>query len=79
MYSGKHTTTGMNVQLACTLTGRLAWISDPIEGSRHDTYCVGESGVLVTLGPGGWVGDKGYIGNDMITLIKKPAHRGLLD
>jgi hypothetical protein len=25
------------------------------------------------------MGDKGYVGNDMITPIKKPAHRGLLD
>ena len=46
LYSGKHKTTGMNVQVACTLTGDLAWISDPIDGSRHDTYCLNESGVL---------------------------------
>lgn len=73
LYSGKHKTTGMNVQIACTLDGRLAWISDPIDGRRHDTYCLGESEVLVTLDPGNWVGDKGYVGNDMITPIKKPA------
>jgi hypothetical protein len=79
LYSGKHKTTGMNVQVACTLTGRLMWISDPIEGSRHDSYCLKESGVLVTLDPGNWVGDKGYVGNNMITPIKKPAHRDLLD
>ena len=79
LYSGKHKTTGMNVQVACTLAGRLAWISDPIEGSRHDTYCLSESGVLLTLDPGNWVGDKGYVGNDMITPIKKPARRDLLD
>jgi hypothetical protein len=35
LYSGKHQTTGMNVQVACTFTGGLAWISDPIDGSRH--------------------------------------------
>jgi hypothetical protein len=40
LYSGKHKTTGMNVQVACTLTGTLAWISDAIDGSRHDTYCL---------------------------------------
>ena len=79
LYSGKHKTTGMNVQVACTLTGDLAWISDPIDGSRHDTYCLGESGILVTLDPGNWVGDKGYVGNDMITPIKKPKGRDLLD
>jgi alkylated DNA repair dioxygenase AlkB len=79
LYSGKHKTTGMNVQVACTLTGGLAWISDPIEGSRHDTYCLSESGVLVTRDPGNWVGDKGYIGYNMITPIRKPTHRKLLD
>jgi hypothetical protein len=79
LYSGKHKTTGMNVQVACTLGGSLAWISDAIDGSRHDTYCLGESGALLTFDPGNWVGDKGYVGNDMITPIRKPAHRKLLD
>ena len=30
LYSGKHKTTGLNVQVACTLIGDLAWISDPL-------------------------------------------------
>ena len=29
LYSGKHKTTGLNVQVACTLSGALAWVSDP--------------------------------------------------
>jgi hypothetical protein len=29
LYSGKHKTAGMSVQVACTLTGNLAWISRP--------------------------------------------------
>src|ERR1017187_10735281 len=32
-------------------------------------HCLGESGVLLTIDPGNWVGDKGYVGNDMITPI----------
>lgn len=33
LYSGKHKTTGLNVQLACRPDdGQLAWVSDPIEG-----------------------------------------------
>src|SRR3984893_6899854 len=49
LYSGKRKTTGMNVQVACTITGCLAWISDPIiPGSRHDNHCLGESGVLLS-------------------------------
>ena len=56
--SGKHKTTGMNVQVACNLAGRLAWISDPIDGSRHDSYCMDESGVLITMDPGNWLAIK---------------------
>jgi hypothetical protein len=78
LYSGKHKTTGLNVQVACTLDGDLEWISDPVDGSRHDTHCLRESGVLLTLDPANWIGDKGYIGNGMITPIRKPAHRKLL-
>jgi hypothetical protein len=37
LYSGKHKTTGLSVQRACRLDGGLAWICDPINGSRHDT------------------------------------------
>jgi hypothetical protein len=77
LYSGKHKTTGMNVQVVCTLDGDIAWISDPIDGSRHDTYCLGESAVLDAVDPGNWLGDKGYVG--MITPIKKPVGRDLLD
>jgi hypothetical protein len=79
LYSGKHKTTGMNVQVACTITGCLSWISDPIPGSRHDNHCLGESGVLVAADPQNWVGDKGYIGNNMLTPFRKPQGGSLLD
>lgn len=79
LYSGKHKTTGMNVQVACTITGQLAWISDPIPGSRHDNHCLGESGVLLSMDPRNWLADKGYVGNNMITPFKKPGGGELLD
>lgn len=79
LYSGKHKTTGMNVQIASTLDGELIWISDPIDGRRHDSYCLGETGAVAKLASGNWIGDKGYVGNDMLTPIKKPKHRDLLD
>lgn len=79
LYSGKHKTTGMNVQVACTIHGKLAWISDPVNGSRHDNYCQEESGVLLTMNSKNWIGDKGYIGNNMITPYRKPAGGKLLD
>jgi DDE superfamily endonuclease len=69
----------MNVQVACTVSGWLAWISDPVPGSRHDNCCLGESGVLLSFDPQNWVGDKGYVGNDMITSSKKPEGAELLD
>jgi hypothetical protein len=79
LYSGKHKTTGMNVQVVCSLDGELAWISDPVDGCRHDTHCLRESGALPADAPENWVGDKGYVGNDMITPYKKPLYRDLVD
>ena len=61
LYSGKHKTTGMNVQVVCTLDGELVWISDPIERARHDAFCLDESGVLDTLDPRDWTGNKGAL------------------
>ncbi|HEV2259703.1 MAG TPA: transposase family protein [Streptosporangiaceae bacterium] len=79
LYSGKRKTTGMNVQVACTITGCLAWISDPIPRSRHDNHCLGESGVLLLADPRNWLGDKGYIGNNMLMPFRKPEGGELLD
>ena len=79
LYSGKHKTTGMNVQVVCTLEGELAWISDPVAGARHDVYCLDQSGVLDGLTPDAWTGDKGYVGRGMVTPIKKIEGVELLD
>lgn len=43
LYSGKHKTAGVNVQVVCTLSDRLVWISDPADGSPHGTHCLRES------------------------------------
>src|SRR2546430_16217780 len=69
----------MNLQVAGTICGKLAWIADPVSGSRHDNYCREESGVRLTINPRNWIGDKGYIGNNMITPFRKPAGGELLD
>ena len=79
LYSGKHKTTGMNLQVACTHEGELAWISDPVDGSRHDVYCLDVSGVLDGFEPRNWTGDKGYVGRGMITPIKRTQNREPLD
>src|SRR4051794_4573699 len=70
LYSGKHKTTGLNVQVACDLSGRLAWISDPVDGRRHDTAALRISGVLDDFDANHWMGDKGYVGNDIVTPIR---------
>lgn len=48
-------------------------------GSRHDAYCLGESGLLDALDPGNWAGDKGFVGYAMITPFKKPPGGELLE
>ena len=58
LYSGKHHTTGVNLQVACTLTGHLAWISPPLPGSVHDAKAIKESGFLTTLDSQSHIGDK---------------------
>ncbi len=75
LYSGKHHTTGCNVQVACDLDGRLAWVSDPQPGRTHDVTALRASGVLDTLDPADWMGDKGYLGAGMLTPIRKPPGR----
>ena len=70
LYSGKHKTTGLNVQVACALSGTLAWVSDPQDGCTHDAKALRRSGLLdvpATDLPDGTppprhIGDKGYIG-----------------
>lgn len=79
LYSGKHHTTGLNVQVACTPSGRLAWISAPVDGCRHDSAAIADSAVLATLDPALCVGDKGYIGKGMITPVRKPPRGKLRD
>jgi|SRR6476661_8530675 len=46
LHSGKHHTTGLNIQVVCDLVGRLRWISDPVDGCRHDSAALRLSGVL---------------------------------
>src|SRR5262249_23043431 len=58
--------TGVNVQVACTLPAATIPPHCGSPAFRH-------------IGPSNWMGDKGYVGNGMITPIKKPAHRELLD
>ncbi|WP_420902336.1 transposase family protein [Rathayibacter rathayi] len=51
LWSGKHSTTGVNVQVACDLRGRLVWISDPVDGHRHDIAGLRANSVLEGMNP----------------------------
>ncbi|SPF69402.1 Transposase, Helix-turn-helix domain [Propionibacterium ruminifibrarum] len=84
LYSGKHHTTGANLQVACTLTGHLAWVSDPLPGRTHDARALTESGLLhpnselTSNDPPRCplirhIADKRYAGTGLITPVKKPA------
>jgi hypothetical protein len=73
--SGKHTTTGLNVPVVCTLDGELRWISDPVDGAHHDVYCLDGSGALRTLDPADWTGDEGHVDRGVVTPIKKTTYR----
>jgi hypothetical protein len=79
LWSGKHRTTGMNVQVACTLGGHLAWVSDPMPGKTHDARAIRECGMIDTDTRPEHLGDKGYIGLGMITPKRKPPGGQLLD
>ncbi|PPK67771.1 transposase family protein [Actinokineospora auranticolor] len=74
-FSGKHRTTGLTVQVVRTLDGRLRWVSDPLPGSRNDIVGLKASRVLDGRDPSIRLGDKGYIGSDILTPIRKPRNR----
>ena len=67
--------------MACTLSGTLAWISDPQDGCTHDTQALRRCGLLDVpttdlpdeTPPPRHIGDKGYTGLGMITPKRKPA------
>ncbi len=82
LYSGKHRTTGHNVQVAVRANGTLMWVSDPLPGSTHDSRALRESGVLETIPEGAlwsYIGDKGYLGLGMLTPQRKPYLGELTD
>lgn len=79
LWSGKHKTTGLNIQVACTLDGRLAWVSDPLPGSTHDVTALRASGLLDTEHTTLHLADRGYQGTVLLTPIKKRPGQPLND
>jgi hypothetical protein len=82
LYSGKHKTTGHNVQILSDLQGRLVHLSEPLPGKTHDTEALRQlnlPALLTSIGTGNAIGDKGYQGCGIITPTKKPQGRELTD
>lgn len=75
MYSGKHETTGFNLQLAATPAGHIAAVGPvPVPGARHDAHAYYAGGLYdLVIGSDGILGDKGYQAHADISPTKKPS------
>jgi hypothetical protein len=62
LYSGKHRTTGLNVQVVTDLAGRRLYVSEPVNGKTHDAEALRQCGILDHIQPANLLGDKGYVG-----------------
>jgi hypothetical protein len=60
------------------VSGSSQQVGPMISYGTSRKFGLNESGVVADK-PGNWIGDKGYVGNDMLTPIKKPVHRDLVD
>lgn len=82
LYSGKHKTTGHNVQVVSDLTGRLVYLSRPLPGATHDAKAFADldlAGTFTSIKAGNVIGDKGYQGCGLITPKKKRIGRIMTD
>ena len=82
MYSGKHKTTGHNVQVVSDLRGQLVYLSAPLPGKTHDAEAfrqLDRATALTSIRNGNAVGDKGYQGCKIISPTKKPPGAELSD
>ncbi len=72
LYSGKHHTTGHNVQVLSDLEGTIRYISTAHPGSMHDIEAFRQSGLDQVIDLTNAIGDKGYIGLGIETPTRKP-------
>jgi DDE superfamily endonuclease/Helix-turn-helix of DDE superfamily endonuclease len=70
LYSAKAGYPGMNVQIAATLSGRLAAVGPiPVHGARHDAYAFVASGLTALLTEIPSAADLGYVGVEGIEIV----------
>jgi hypothetical protein len=76
-YSGKRHCQCLNIQVACTLDGILADVSEPVAGARHDSAALKLTGWQKQLATANWIADTAYIGTGARTPKRKPRGRPL--
>ncbi|MGH3973690.1 MAG: transposase family protein [Pseudonocardiaceae bacterium] len=70
LYSAKAGYPGMNLQIAATLSGRLAAVGPiPVHGARHDAHAFDASGLAAALTDLATLADLGYVGVTGIELV----------
>jgi DDE superfamily endonuclease len=70
LYSAKAGYPGMNIQIAATLSGRLAAVGlIPVHGARHDAHAFAASGLAALLADISTAADLGYIGIEGIEIV----------
>lgn len=81
LWSGKHRTTGLNVQVACTLHGQVVWVWRPDGRKNPRRTCDTHQRTAPDRHPhpAQHLGDKGHIGLGTLTLSRKPPGGQLLD
>ena len=69
----------MGATVNCALVCEYCYFDTSPRFVEATNHCLGESGVLLSFDPRNWLGDKGYVGNNMITPFKKPQGGELLE
>lgn len=70
LYSAKAGYPGMNIQIAATLSGRLAAVGlIPVHGARHDAHAFAASGLAALLADISTAADLGYVGVEGIEIV----------
>jgi len=79
LWAGKYKTTGHGPLIITNLTGRIAFVSEPVPGNQHDMKKLrGSDSEMILKAAGGVIGDKGFIGTDyIVTPVRKPKDREL--
>jgi hypothetical protein len=75
LFSAKAGYAGMNIQIAATLSGRLAAVGQiPVHGARHDAHAFAASGLTAALADMPTAADLGYLGVEGIEIVpfKRP-------